>query len=89
MVKEMYLYKNQTLGNYLFVQGSSLYHGRREDLGRIKEEEIVDFIKKNVDVKRKSLLHVNSALPDTLKSRLEKELEKTKISLKIDKNNSH
>lgn len=80
-MKEYTLYYNSLLEEYTFVDGKNLSHSSRKDFD--KNYDVLRFLSLELDLKRNSILNINSEMIPIIKSELEKMVKSTKVKIVV------
>lgn len=81
-MKELYLIYNNFAKEYYLDFGKK--ESQRNYLGKITEEEVLDELKKRVNVKRKSILYLRKEISVGLTEKVQNSFKHTKINVEIE-----
>ncbi|MEK6758045.1 MAG: hypothetical protein AABX88_02860 [Nanoarchaeota archaeon] len=85
-MKLAYLFYNSILKDYTLTHGKNPYDvGKRLDFGEIGAKGLVEKLRGFLDLKRKTILFINSDFPEDHKQEIESFLKATKVKLEVKK----
>ena len=83
-MKESYLIFNSISGEYSFVDGTNPYDERRRVSLGFYKDAVFEKLKKHLDYKRKTTMHVSKDISGNFLNALSAEFGRSKIQLKLE-----